>query len=77
MKDIILGGAIVSIVESFAKCEHCKTKIAIDEIEGRWLKSKSGFLKYMCKKCAGKSGVTCNYKGDFVSYPLTEKRIKK
>jgi len=71
MKTIKMAGALVSVAESLAKCITCNEPIPIADLEPRWIKSKTGHLRYKCPICKCKTGITCNYMGDFVSYDLT------
>ena len=68
-KVIRVPSGILTLVESKAECPHCQIKISFEEIEPKWMKSKTGFLKMKCK-CGKRIGITSNLHGDFVAYEL-------
>ncbi len=71
-KSIVIGAAIITLVESKAVCPHCERLIPFAEIESKWMKG-NGHIKIKCK-CNRFVGITSDIQGDFKAYELKNKQ---
>lgn len=68
-KTIKFGNALISLVESKAKCPHCERNIPFEEIEEKFMKQDKPFIIMKCK-CKRFIGITSNIRGDYVAYKI-------
>jgi hypothetical protein len=68
-KTFRVPNGLITFVESKAECPYCERKIPFSEIEPKWVKQESPYLRMKCK-CKRFIGITCDIMGDFVSYEL-------
>lgn len=70
MKSVSIPGGVVHISECNAVCHFCGAAIEIAKVEEKLYKSKNAVIRHKCRKCKKFIGITSNYMGDIVSYPL-------
>ena len=74
MKAIPIKNGIIHLAESMAVCPYCGRKIPFDEIENKFMKQNSHFIRMKCK-CRRFIGIAVNMMGDYVAFDLQDKTL--
>lgn len=74
---IILGGAIVSLVDVDFNCPVCGCPHNEDDYQKRLHKSNTGLIYKQCKGCKTKLGITSDMRGDVVVWLKDEEKKQR